>query len=75
MVGWIDNVRPDNKISAEELQIRLKLMAVKQYLQDRRLQWFGHLEIWKRVPGLVNVEPSELLIVSLEDDLGKHGIR
>ena len=45
MVGWIDNVRPDNKISAEELQIRLKLMAVKQYLQDRRLQWFGHLEI------------------------------
>ena len=30
---------------------------------------------WKRVLGLVNAEPSRLLVVSTEEDQGKHGLR
>ena len=29
---------------------------------------------WKRVFGLVNVEPSRLAVASPKDDQGKHGI-
>ena len=43
-VRWMCNVRPEDRISAEKLRIRLKLMSIKEYLQYRRLQWFGHLE-------------------------------
>ena len=37
-------IRPEDKISAEELKIRLKLKSIRECLQDKRLQWFGHLE-------------------------------
>ena len=38
------NVRLDDKISAEELRTRLKLKSMSKCVQDRRLEWFGHLE-------------------------------
>ena len=44
MVKWIRNVRSTDKSSAEELRTRLKLNSTKQCLQDRGLQWLGHLE-------------------------------
>ena len=44
-------------------------------LQDIRLQWFDLWKEWKRVLGLVNVEPSRLAVVTPEDDQGKHEMR
>ena len=44
MVGWMCNVRLEDRISAEKLRTRLKLNSMREYLHDRRLQWFGHLE-------------------------------
>ena len=35
-VRWMCNVRPDDKISAEELRTRLKLNSMREYLQDGR---------------------------------------
>ena len=57
------NVRPEERTSAEELY-RLKLKSMRERLQDRRLQWFGHLEKWKRMFDLVNLGPSRLAVVS-----------
>ena len=42
MQGWSDG-RGD-KISTEEIKAKPKLKSMREYLQDRRLQWFGHLE-------------------------------
>ena len=50
MVRWMDNVRPEDII---------KLKSKKEYLQDRKIQWFSHLER-KGVLGLVNIEPQVL---------------
>ena len=44
MVGWMPNVKSEDRISTEELRTRLKLKSMRKCLQDRRLQWFGHLE-------------------------------
>ena len=44
MVRWMCKVRPENRISAEELRTRLKLKSMSKCLQDRRLQWLVHLE-------------------------------
>ena len=41
---WIYNISPEGRISADELTARLKLKSMRNCLQDRRLQWFGHLE-------------------------------
>ena len=38
------NVRPEDSISAGELKTRLKSKSVRKCLQDRRLQWYSHLE-------------------------------
>ena len=41
--GWLDgrlSVRPEDRISAEELRTRLKLRSMREYLQDKGLQWF-----------------------------------
>ena len=37
-------VRPEERIFTEELRTRLQLMSIREWLQDRRPQWFGHLE-------------------------------
>ena len=46
MVRWVYNVKSEDKISVEELCIRLKLNSMKECLEDR-LPWFGHLERMK----------------------------
>ena len=38
------SVKSEDRISTEELRTRLKLKSMRKCLQDRRLQWFGHLE-------------------------------
>ena len=32
------------RIGLSKVKTRLKLNSTRKYLQDRRLQWFGHLE-------------------------------
>ena len=44
MNKWLCNVRPEDRISAEELRTRVKLKSMRECLQGRRLQWFCHLE-------------------------------
>ena len=44
MVRWIYNINPEDKIYAEELRASLKLFSMRERLQDKRLQWFGHVE-------------------------------
>lgn len=56
MIRWVSNVILQGRISAVELRKRLQLNPLKEYLQLRRLLWYGNLEEWKRVPGPVNVE-------------------
>ena len=53
MLRLICNVRPEDRLTANELRFRLKLNSLWEYLQDRRLRWFGHLE--RMVLGVVNV--------------------
>ena len=48
---------------------------MKKCLQDRGLQWFGHVERRKKMLGLVIAEPSKLGILSPEVYIGKHGMR
>ena len=43
MVRWI-YINPEDKIYAEELRASLKLFSMRERLQDKRLQWFGHVE-------------------------------
>ena len=45
IIGWMSNASPEERISAGELRPRLKLKSIRQCLQDRRLEWFGCLEI------------------------------
>ena len=40
MARWKFNVRSEDRISAEELSIRLKSKSMRESLQDRRLQLF-----------------------------------
>lgn len=39
---WMYNARPEERISAEELSSRLKSISMREGLQDKTLQWFGH---------------------------------
>ena len=67
-------VRHEDRISAEE-QTKTKMNQHKAvFTQDKRLQWFGHLEIMKENAcsrRTFKVEPSKLLVVSPKDDLEK----
>ena len=38
------NVTPEDRISAKELSNRLKLNSMREWSQDRRLQWFSHVK-------------------------------
>ena len=67
------DVRPENRTSDEELRTRLKLKSMRVYFH--RMEDCNDLFIWKkskRVLSLVNEEPSRLVVVSPEDDQGKH---
>ena len=38
------NIRPEDRISAEELRTRLKMKSMRECLQNKILQWFSYLE-------------------------------
>ena len=64
-----------DKISSEELRNTLELNSMRECLQDRRLQWFGHLE---RMEEIVLSGKCRTFMISgtfLKGDPGKHGIR
>lgn len=44
LVRWVYNVRPEDRIYEKELNTSLKLNSMREWLQDRRLEWFGDLE-------------------------------
>ena len=41
---WMCSARPEERISAEELSSTLKLISMREGLQDKTLKWFGHIE-------------------------------
>ena len=43
-VRWMCNARPRGRTSAQEHRNRLKLNSMRDCLEDRKLQLFGHLE-------------------------------
>lgn len=43
MVRWMCNIRHEDRISSEKFRTRLKLKNIKEFLQNKRLQWFGNL--------------------------------
>ena len=44
MVRWMCIVKLKDRIPSEELRTILKVKSMREYLHDRRLQLFGHLE-------------------------------
>ena len=48
------------------------MKRMRESLQNRRLQWFGHLEKYKRVLSLVNAGSSRLVVVFPMVNLGKN---
>lgn len=44
MARWICTVRPQQRISTEELRASLKLNSLRECLRNRRLQLFSYLE-------------------------------
>ena len=74
IVRWMCNVKPDDRISAEELRSRLNLKSMWEYLKDRRLRRFGHPErtegsVWYchcRTLGLVLVFPQKMTKENME---------
>ena len=56
-IRWLSNLRPEDKISIEELMTKLKLKSMGQCLQETKMPCFDHLER-KKVLGFINVEPS-----------------
>ena len=76
IVRWMCSVRAEGRISAEELMTRLKSNNMREWLQDKRLQWFGYLEgMEESAWSSVNVEPSRSVVVTSKDNHGKHGMR
>lgn len=74
MVRWMCSVRPEDEISAEELQARLKFNRTRECLITR-LQWFSHLQrmgdsVWTGKWKAFNASGF-----FPEEDLPKHGMR
>ena len=46
-----------------------------EYLQDTKLQWFGLLERMEESARYSKCRNLSLVVVSLENDLRKHGMR
>ena len=68
MQGWLDENHED-RIFALGLRNRLKLKSMRECLQGKRLQWFGHLKRMKESAWSSkrsNVVPSRLVVVSLD---------
>lgn len=71
MVRQMWSVRLEAMISTA----KLKQILLQESFQIRRLQWFGRLKKWKRVPCLENNKTSKLVLVQLEDNLEKHRMK
>ena len=70
------DVRPDDRISAEELRTRLKLKNTRECLQDRRLHWFSHLERMEESAWSSKCRTlKRLVVVYTRNDQRKHGMR
>ena len=50
MIRWICNVKPDQGISSDDLQM-LRIPSLERRLQNNRLRWFGHVERSRPVEG------------------------
>ena len=49
---------------------------MREYLQDRRLNWLSRLERLKNnFWSVAHAEPLRIVVISQEDNLGKHGMR
>ena len=66
------NITPQDMISAEELTIRQKLKSMREFLQDRRLQRFGHL---KRMEESAQSSTCRTCKVAVVWNEVKHGMR
>ena len=75
MVRWVCNVRPKYRISAEVLRTRLKLNSMRECLLDKRLQWLGYLKRIEENGRCSKYKSSRLVVVFLEHNLGKRGMR
>ena len=75
MVRWICSVRPDDRIFTVELKTRLKLKSMRERLQDRRLQWFEHIERIEESVWFSKCRTEMLVVASSEDDQRKYGMR
>ena len=75
--GKCDQTREEEPIYVVELRTVLNVNSMRiESLMCRRLQWFGDLEkMRERVLGLVNVEPSTLVVVTQGEDPVKHGMK
>ena len=72
IVKWMHHDKPEIEFPLKNLQTtRLKLNSMRECFQNRGIQLSGHL---KRVFGLVNVEPSRLVVVYAEDNLQKYKV-
>ena len=63
MIRWMSIVRPEDRISEEELRTRLKVKNMGESVQDRRLRYFGYLErmensAWSSNCGILKVSGS-----------------
>ena len=74
MFRWTYNVRPGDRIPAEEFRSRLKLNSMREVYRIKTTTSLVIWKEWKRMFGLVNVEPLRLVVVSPEDNLEKHGV-
>ena len=75
MFRWMCNIRLEDRVSAEDLMARPKLLSMRECLQDKYYNGFIIWKEWKGMHVLINIEPSKLVVVSPEDDLRKHGVR
>ena len=56
----------NDKVPSLELRNRMRLGSLREYIQHRRLQWFGHLERME-----VGTWPSKCRDIMVDDSLAK----
>ena len=67
------SIRCEDRISDDEL--KLNWITCRNVYEIEGYNGLVMKKDWRRVLGLVNVEPSMLVVVSPEGDLGKSGIK
>ena len=54
MVRCMWNVKPEDRIRAEQIRTRIKLKSEKECLRNNKMQWYRHIERIEDL-GLINV--------------------